>query len=110
IAVGVFQIDDDHVGIELAGAPGKAVHLVDDGDAIVSGIAQALLDDGRADPVLVDDQYVQSARLHGVAVAFSLPGVGLALTCGMAAAKSSRSMRAPRDDASPRARRGAEPA
>ena len=44
-------------------AAGEALHLLDHGHGI-AGIAQPLLDDGGADAVLVDDQYVQCARFH----------------------------------------------
>ena len=55
VAAGVFQVDQDDVGVDRIDAREQAVAVVDVRDVEVTGLAQPVLQDGGADRVLVDD-------------------------------------------------------
>ena len=64
VAVGIFEIDDDDVRLDLGDPPGDAGDVVDDRHALMPGLAQARLDDRGADAVLVDHQDGERLRVH----------------------------------------------
>jgi PAS domain-containing protein len=62
VAIGVLEVDGDHVGIDLDDAAHQLCGLDQHGDARVPGLAQPLPDDRNADAVGVDAQDVQGIR------------------------------------------------
>ena len=64
VAVRVFEIDDDDVGLDLGNPPGDSRHVVNDGHPLVPRLPQAGLDDRRADAVLIDDEDAERRGDH----------------------------------------------
>jgi hypothetical protein len=65
VAVGIFDIDDDHIGHQRFDDSRDAVDLMHDGDARMPCLAQAFFDDGGANGIFVDHQNCQIEMRHG---------------------------------------------
>src|ERR1700751_1618898 len=55
VAAGVFQINDNDIGVERIDPGEQALHLADAHDAAIARLAQPLLQDGGTDRALVDN-------------------------------------------------------
>ena len=56
VAIRVFQIDDNHIRIDVGDLTNQSFHLVNKNDPIVPGIVQSLLDDRGTDLVVIYNQ------------------------------------------------------
>ena len=89
VSIGILEVDDDDVRVELCDSPRKAVHVVDDRHPLMARFAQPLLDDRGAHAVFVDDEDSQTRRWHGVTISTArhfamqqfLPSVHLDFCC-----------------------------
>ncbi|MGY4418852.1 hypothetical protein ACVWY2_001277 [Bradyrhizobium sp. JR6.1] len=55
VAAGILEVDDDDLGIERIDPRQQALHLADMDHVRIAGLPQSLLEDGRTDRALVDD-------------------------------------------------------
>ena len=65
VAIGGFEVDHHHIGRNLGDAPGSLVSRIHDRDETVPGLAESVLDDGGAQPVVIDDEDGKLAAVHG---------------------------------------------
>ncbi len=64
VTIGVFDIDDDDIGLERFDDTGNAIDLVDHRHLVMAGLAQSFLDDRGTDGVFVDDKNGQVGLEH----------------------------------------------
>ncbi|MNT28951.1 hypothetical protein D3C86_1620010 [compost metagenome] len=53
VTIGIFEIDEDDIGLQRLDGTRDPVHLMDNSDATITGFAQPLFNDGGADRVFV---------------------------------------------------------
>ena len=64
VAIGVLEVDHDHVGRDLGDPPGRLVIGIEHADLGVTRLAQAILDDLRAQAIFIDDEDREVAAGH----------------------------------------------
>jgi hypothetical protein len=55
VAAWIFEVDEDHVGVDANDLGQQRLHLADDDDVLIAAVAQARRDDRAAGNAFIDD-------------------------------------------------------